>query len=588
MKVSDYIVKFLVEYKIDQVFSYIGKNAHICDSIDKDKAIQNIFTIHEQGAGFAADAYARVTSKTGVATVTSGPGGTNLVTAIADCYFDAIPTMFIVGDLPPDECRGDKCIRQFGFQETDMVSIVKPITKYAVAINDLKDLRYELEKAYFLSQEGRKGPVLISLPENLQFIQTYEPNQEKSFYDSDEYKKMIQNTHNHIDNEDIKTTVELIKKAERPVVLIGGGVRQSLGAGLELKQFLDKTNIPIVYSLMGKDVIRDDYKYNLGFIGNFGNRYSNLTVANADLLIVLGSRLDYLQTGRNIDTFAREAKIIQVDIDQFELGLRLHIDLPVLFDVKSFLQKLNKNNFTLNIDAWQNKVLQYKEKYPSEYGIDKKERIGNKIISKISEYLRDDDIICVDVGEHQMLVAQSLVTKGSQRILFSGGFGTMGFSLPAAIGATLGTGRRVIVISGDGGFQMNIQELEVLHRRNLPIKMFIINNASLHMVKLRQDTYLNGNRVGSQKDYSVPSLKKVGEAYRIKSHEVSNLNLNEVNEVIEKSLQNNEPELVDIKLEGPMTTVEPRLDFNRAFEDMRPYLKREELEDLMYIKSWNK
>ena len=583
MKVSDYVIEFLVQNKIDQVFSYIGKNAHLCDSIDKHDAINNVFTIHEQGAGFAADAYARVTGKTGVSTVTSGPGGTNLVTSIADCYFDAVPTMFIVGDLPPDECKGEKCIRQFGFQETDMVSIVKSITKYAVAIDDLHDLRYKLEKAYFLSQEGRKGPVLISLPENLQFKTEFYPDEENSFFDSDEYKKMIENTHHNIDR-DVETTAELINKAKRPVILIGGGVRQSLNADLELKQFLDKTNIPIVYSLMGKDVIKHDYTYNLGFIGSFGNRYSNLTLANADLLIVLGSRLDYLQTGRNIDTFAREAKIIQVDIDQHELGLRLHIDLPVLLDVKTFLNKLNKDNFTLSIDTWQEKVLQYKERYPSEYGIDKKVRIGNKIISELSQHLRDDDIICVDVGEHQMLVAQSLKMKGSQRVLFSGGFGAMGFALPAAIGATLGTGRRAVVISGDGGFQMNIQELEVLHRRNLPIKMFIIDNASLHMVKLRQDTFLKGNCVGSKKDYSVPSFKKVGEAYGIKSHEVSSSNIEEIREIINKSLQNDDCEIIDIQLEGSMTTVEPRLDFNRSFEDMSPYLSREELEERMVIK----
>lgn len=585
MKVSDYVTEFLVQNQIDKVFSYIGKNAHLCDSIDKHKAIENVFTIHEQGAGFAADAYARVTGKTGVATVTSGPGGTNLITSIADCYFDAIPTMFIVGDLPLDECKGDKCIRQFGFQETDIVSVVKPITKYAVAIDDLHNLRYKLEKAYFLSQEGRKGPVLVSLPEDFQYKTEFDPDKEKSFFDSDEYKILIQNTYDEDKiNRDVDIAVKLINKAKRPVILVGGGIRHSLDADFELKQFLDKTNIPIVYSLMGKDVIKDDYKYNLGFIGSFGNRYSNLTLANADLLLVLGSRLDYLQTGRNIDSFAKEAKIIQVDSDRNELALRLQIDLPVLSDLQNFLKKLNKNDFTLNIDSWQDKVLHYKERYPSEYDIDKKIKMGNKIVSEISGHLRNDDIICVDVGQNQMLVAQSLQTKGSQRVLFSGGFGSMGFALPAAIGASLGTGRRAIVISGDGGFQMNIQELEIIHRRNLPIKMFIIDNECLHMVKLRQDVYIEGEAVGSKKDYSVPSFKKIGEAYGIKSHEVPSLNIKDAGNIISNSLQNDDPEIIDIKLEESMTTVEPRLDFNRSFEDMSPYLDREELEEQMIVK----
>ena len=408
-----------------------------------------------------------------------------------------------------------------------------------------------------------------------------ELDMKNSFFNSDEYKKTIQKSDDNIEK-DIETTVELINKAKRPVILVGGGTRQSLNADLELKELLDKTNIPIVYSLMGKDVIKHDYTYNLGFIGNFGNRYSNFTLANADLLIVLGSRLDYLQTGRNIDTFARGAKIIQVDIDKHELGLTLHIDVPVLSDVKTFLNELNKNNFTLSIERWQEKVLQYKERYPSEYGIDGKIKIGNSIISEISKHLQDDDVICVDVGEHQMLVAQSLKLKAKQRVLFSGGFGSMGFALPAAIGTTLGTGKRAVVISGDGGFQMNIQELEVIHRRKLPIKIFIINNASLHMVKLRQDAYLEGNCVGSKKDYSVPNFKKVGEAYGIKSHEATEIQ--EINKIIKKSLQNDDCEIFDIQLEGSLTTVEPRLDFNRPFEDMSPYLDRAELEEQMVVK----
>jgi acetolactate synthase-1/2/3 large subunit len=578
MKVSDYISEFLVEQNIDKVFSYIGKNAHICDSIDKHEKIENIFTIHEQGAGFSAAAYARVTGKSGVVTVTSGPGATNIVTPLADCYFDSIPALYIVGDLSTDELKGSRAIRQFGFQETDMVKVVDEITKYAVNILELKDIRYEFEKAYFLSQHGRKGPVLISLPENLQFRDDFEPENEKSFFDSLEYKALIDNSPIEVSDKEINSVVELINSASRAVILVGGGVRLSDSRD-ELKKLLKKSQIPIVYSLMGKDSLSSDYKYNLGFIGNFGTRHANLTIANADLIIVLGSRLEILQTGRDIESFRGNAKVIQVDIDKNELGSRVDADLSVHADIKRFLKALNGKKVEPNLASWHKKVLEYKERYPCEYALDGSDRVGNILMKKISEHLDDDDVISVDVGEHQMLVAQSLDVKKNQRILFSGAFGAMGFALPAAIGAALATGKRAIVISGDGGLQMNIQELEVIKRRALPIKILVINNASLHMVKLRQDAYLEGNLVGSQKDYSVPSFKKIAEAYGIKSSEVT------VRDAIDKKiadcLKSSETELIDIEIPPEMTTVEPRLDFNRAFADMRPHLSREKFREEM-------
>jgi len=580
VKVSDYIVDFLLERDIDKVFSYIGKNAHICDSIDKAKDIENIFSIHEQGAGFSADAYARMTGKSAVVTVTSGPGATNVITSIADCYFDSIPSFYIVGDLSPNECKGSRPIRQFGFQETDIVELSKPITKYAVSITNLEELRYELEKAYFISQEGRKGPVLISLPETLQFLTNFEPKNEKSFFDSQEYTSYINKEKDIAFSETIiEETKALISKASRPLILVGGGVRLA-DASHELKQLLEQTNIPIVYSLMGKDAISDEYAYNLGFLGNFGTRHANLTIANCDLLIVLGSRLDNLQTGRKIETFAKNAKVIQVDIDKNELGIRMPIHLSIQSDLKNFLIQLNAQTFKLSLSTWHRYVLELKKKYPAEYALDGSKREGNQIIEQLSKHLKVDDSICVDVGEHQMLVAQSLKTKKGQRVLFSGAFGAMGFALPAAIGATLSNNKRAIVITGDGGFQMNIQELEVIKRRNLAIKIFVINNASLHMVKLRQDAYLESNHVGSKKDYSVPSFKKIAEAYGIKSHEASTIK--EIYDLIEKSLENDEPELLDIQISGEMTTVEPRLNFNRSFEDMRPYLERDELKKQMF------
>jgi len=582
MKVSDYVIEFLVQHDIDKVFGYIGgNNAHLFDSVDKHNAIELVNARHEQGAGFAAEGYARVTGKTGVATATSGPGGTNLITPIASCFLDSVPSLFIVGDINSFERDKSKGMRQIGFQDIDIASIVEPITKHTVFIDDIHNLRYELEKAYYLTQEGRKGPSLICIPVNFQYQTDYDPNQESSFFDSDEYHNMIQKEKMDINDQDIKTAVTFIEQAERPVILVGHGIKLS-NAESELYALLQKTNIPIVHSLMGKDIVKSNYTYNLGFIGRWGNRYGNLALANADLIIALGSRIDPLQTGRSKDGFSKHAKIIQVDIDPNELEARIPIALPVLGNVKEFLIKLNRHELNIDIDPWHTKVLDYKKRYPHQYEIDKTDKIGNQIISYISECSREGDIFTVDVGEHQMLAAQALDVKEGQRVLFTGGLGSMGFALPAAIGATLGSHQRTIVISGDGGLQMNIQELEVIHHRSLPIKIFVINNASLHMVSLMQNGFLEGRHVGTKEDYSAPDFKKVGEAYGIQSYQASDMD--EIKKLIAHCMQNDTPQIIDIQIPGEHMTVTPLLDYSRSFEDMSPYLDREELEVQMISK----
>ena len=577
MKVSDYVINFLAEKKIDKVFGYVGGAiAHLYDSLDKIEGIEIVNTIHEQSAGFAAEAYARVTGKTGVAIATSGPGATNLVTPIGSCFFDSVPTLFITGQVSTREYKYDNPARQIGFQETDIVSIVKPVTKYAVMIDDLRNLRYEMEKAYFISQEGRKGPVLIDIPSNLQF-QAFDPESEESFFESEEYRELL--AKEDIESE-IKKAAEMINHAKRPVILVGGGARIA-DAGAELGKLLKKTNIPVVYSLMGKDLVKESYKYNLGFIGGFGNRYGNLTLANSDLLIVLGSRLDGRQVG-NATTFAREAKIIQVDIDEHELGKKIDTDLLIQSDIKYALEKLNEQQMSCDIELWLEKVTEYKEKFSSTLDVDQKEIIPNKIMAQISQYLKENDIACVDVGQHQMWTAQSLDMRDNQRVLFSGGMGAMGFALPAAIGATLATGNRSIVIVGDGGFQMNIQELEIIKRRNLPIKVFIFNNVSLGMVRLQQETYNEENYIGTEKDYSAPNFKEIAAAYGIKSYEVSGMQA--INDRIKASLENDESEVIDIRLTESKNQLEPRLAIDRPMEDMLPLMGRDELEKLMLIK----
>ena len=576
IKVSDYIAEFLVDKKIDKVFGMIGGAvAHIYDSVDKYKEIEVINTIHEQAAGFAAEGYARVTGKSGVAIATSGPGATNLITAIGSCYFDSVPTLFITGQVNTYEYKYDKPVRQIGFQETDIVSIVKPIVKYAVMVNKASDIRYELEKAYFLSQNGRKGPVLIDVPMDIQRAEVNVSSLKKY-----QLKKNLTLSENDNINNKIKDVVSLLNNSKRLIVLVGGGVRLS-NAEKELLNWLKNYDIPVVYSLMGKDAIKSEYKHNLGLIGAYGNRYGNLAIANSDLLLVLGSRLDTRQTGTDIKTFARKAKIIQVDIDKHEVGFKVDLEIGINSDVKDFINCLSKEKLDLKLDKWLKTLHSYKKKFPTTVGIDNKPKIPNTVIDDISKYLASDEIIAIDVGQHQMWAAQSLITKNNQRVLFSGGMGAMGFALPAAIGASLALNKRIIVIAGDGGIQLNIQELEIIKRRNLPIKIFVLNNNNLGMVRQFQEIYFDKNYQGTVEDYSVPDLVSISRAYGINGRNI--IDRKEIHVNLKNIFSNDEPELINIIFEKKMTGVEPKLIVNKPMEDMYPFLEKDTLEELMII-----
>ena len=577
IKISDYIIEFLLSKNINKTFGYIGGAiAHIYHSIDKYKEMEIINCIHEQGAGFAAEGYARITGKSGVAFATSGPGATNLITPIGSCYFDSVPTMFITGQVNTYEYKYDKPVRQIGFQETDIVSIIKPIVKYAVMVDKVEDIRYELEKAYYLSQEGRKGPVLVDIPMNIQRTEV-DISSLKSFFDSNEYFEL---ENNKKEKNNIDEVINLLKESKRPIVLIGGGVRLS-NANVELLNYVEKYSIPVVYSLMGKDAISEDYKYNLGLIGSYGNRYGNLALANSDLILVLGSRLDTRQTGTSLDTFAREAKIIQVDVDKNELGSKIKIDIEINSDVKDFITTLNKYEINIDITEWLKKLKEYKNKFSSTVGFDNNLKIPNYVVSIISKYLQDEDI-CVDVGQHQMWTAQSLNIKATQRVLFSGGMGAMGFALPASIGACIGSNKRTVVIAGDGGIQMNIQELEVINRRKLPIKIFVLNNKNLGMVRQFQELYFDKKYLGTIDDYSVPNLVDIAKAYAIKARKIDDISKLEIE--LKDIFSSNEPELINIELPVEMTTVEPKLIVNKPIEDMHPFISKDELSSLMIIK----
>lgn len=579
MKASDYICHLITENKIEMVFGYIGGTiTHLIDSIAKSDSIEMVNAITEQGAGFAAEGYSRATGKTGIAIATSGPGATNLITAIGSCYFDSSPTMFITGQVNTYEYKYDQPVRQVGFQETEIKKIVEPITKYSVLVDSVETLRFELEKGFFLAQHNRKGPVLLDIPMDIQ-RQDIDFKHQKSFYDSNEYKLLsVQQPDLSEVIDDLISSIEL---SERPIILAGGGV--CVGGARDLfSDFIRKTNIPVVYSLMGKDSISDDYKYNLGLIGCYGNRYSNMALANSDLLIVLGSRLDSRQTGTDTKTFARSAKIFQIDIDPTELCRTLKHAIPVHADLKYFLSELNLCPLSHKKEgAWHKRLLEYKKKYPSTRSINKTEKVPNKIIEIISNNLKDNDIICVDVGQHQMWTAQTARVKTRQLYLFSGGMGAMGFAMPVAIGASLSSTRRCIVITGDGSMQMNIQELEVIKRRKIPVKIIIMNNSCLGMVRQFQELYFNKRYMSTVDDYSAPDFTRIADAYGLDSETI---NIKDgYDKHIKKFLSDDTPGVMNVILPQRMTEVEPKLIINHSIEDMYPFLSREELSDMMMI-----
>lgn len=571
MKASDFIVEKILENGTDKIFGYIGGMVtHLADSIFQNKNIEMVNAIHEQGAGFMAEGYARNTQKTGVAIATSGPGATNLLTPIASCYYDSTPTLFITGQVNTYEYKKFPEIRQCGFQETNVVAMAKPVTKYAAIVKDIEDLRYELEKCLYLAQNGRKGPVLLDIPMNIQRTDA-DFSKMKSFFAAEEEKPFQKN---------LEDLVQKLSSASRPVVLVGGGVRLS-EATTELEEFLAKTNIPVVQSLMGLDSISSDYKYNLGLIGAYGNRYGNFTIANSDLILVLGSRLDLRQIGADAKTFARNAEIIQVDIDTNELNCVNLNKIKIEADLRIVLTALNQQIFDIQISDWQKQVLDWKVNYPSTKSIDGTVLIPNDIISKVFENLAPSDTISVDVGQNQMWVAQSASVKKGQRIFFSGGLGSMGFALPCAIGAAI-EGQRAIVISGDGGFQMNIQELEIIKRRNLPVKIIVLNNQSLGMVRQFQEIYFEGRLQSTVEDYSAPDFAKVSESYGIKAQ---NMNTTEItDETFKAFFSNNDPELLNINLEQK-TDLQPRVMFGQPIENMHPFLSEEDFSKNMIIES---
>lgn len=572
MKVSDYIVAFLERKGVTCVFELSGGMiAHLLDSFGKFKKIQVVSMHHEQGAAFAADAYGRMTGVPGVALATSGPGATNLLTGVGSCYFDSSPAVFITGQVNRHEQKGDRPIRQMGFQETDIVNIAGPITKAAWKIQTPEEIPKMLEHAFDLANEGRPGPVLLDVPMDVQ---------RSEISDDPTSQTGPLPVSASLDESFWNRLGEQMRLAQRPLILVGGGVRSGLATEL-LREFAAQSGVPVVHSLMGVDVLPYSNPLRVGMIGSYGNRWVNWAVGTSDFLLVLGSRLDVRQTGSQTESFKGERIIFHIDCDAGEINNRIIGCESAVCQLKDFLavgiKKLPGFKLVERPD-WLAQIEARRREWPDVREITNASGVNpNEFMHSLSQASSRACAYVVDVGQHQMWAAQSLELNGRQRFLTSGGMGSMGFGLPAAIGAAFACPKEpVVVIAGDGGFQCNIQELQTVKRNQLPLKIVIINNHCLGMVRQFQESYFDSRFQSTMWGYSAPDFVKVAEAYGIPGRRIAS-----PAEVAEALRWLWADPLASVLLEVDIATtvnVYPKMAFGRPITEMEPFFKPKEME----------
>jgi acetolactate synthase-1/2/3 large subunit len=572
MKVSDYIVLFLRQQGIKHIFGYIGGMiTHLVDSIDKIEGIDYIQTYHEQTAAIAAEGYSIETNNFGVAISTSGPGVTNMMTGIADAYFDSIPTLFISGQVNTSEYKYDKPIRQQGFQEMDVVSVCKPITKYAVLVDDAKKIRYELEKAISIAKEDRGGPVILDIPMDIQRIEI-NPDKLESYFKKEK----------SFNNCNIDEVIKQIESSRKPIIIIGSGCRKVTKNKLET--LLEKYKIPVVCSLLGKGQVNEENKLFLGMIGSYGVRAANIALAKSDLIISIGSRLDTRQTGANLLVFETK-KIIQIDIDKNELeNHRLKNRICVNCGSENLINKLLKEKIDFNENKnWSDYIVYLKNNYSQEKEIERfvENKMPYKSIQILNKYSKENDIFTVDIGQNQMWAAQTLLLKKGQSFVTSGGLAPMGFSIPSAIGISFADPkRRVFAIVGDGGFMMSEQSLFIVSQYNLPIIIILLNNTSLGMITQFQQLYFNSNMSGTTEKggYKSGDFNKLSNAHGLDYFLIEEKDLD--NKEYIENIFSKINAVVEFKING-LTSVYPKLEFNQPIYNPIPYLPEEELKGLI-------
>lgn len=585
MTVSEYIMDFLVNKGANKIFMITGGQAMwLDDAVFKNKKIKYICTHHEQAAGMAAEAYGRITGKLGIALVTAGPAAINVLNGVVGGWTDSSPMLVISGQAPLSyvQYQQKNKIRQYGIQGINIKPIMEKVVKFFVTVDDPSLIKYYMQKAYYLATSGRKGPVWIDVPLDIQnttvpekFLKEFTPEKEKN----DNILKIK-----------VAKTLALIKKSERPIILAGQGIRSGKAVN-EFYKLIDKMPIPVLTSRLGIDLINSDHKLYIGRPGNYGERAAHFAIQNSNLIIVLGSRLATALVGHNPKDFGRNAKKIVVDIDEEELNKpSVDIYLKINSDIKIFLNELLKQIKPIklpNFKKWIDKCNEWKIKYPVVLDEYKKDKPINSyyFTEQLSKLANAKDMVMVDTGSCFHIVCQTWKIKKGQRFLTTGGISSMGYWV-ASIGACVANNyKNTIVITGDGSLQMNIQEFATIKHNNLPIKTFIFNNNGYLLIRQTQKNFMEGRLIGESPDTGVwcPDSLKIANAYGIKAIRIDSLN--NIENKIKEVLNYPGPVICEV-ITSPWQLIIPRTASSKntegklipkPYEDMFPFLSKEEL-----------
>ncbi len=602
-KLSDYLVQFVADQGVQHVFLVTGGGAmHLNESLSRCKSIEPVCNSHEQASAICAEAYAKATNSLGVAMVTTGPGGTNAVTGVAGAWLDSTPVLFISGQVKrPDrmfDAEGKPLgMRQLGVQEVDIVSIVRPIAKYAVTVLDPCSIRYHLEKAVYLARTGRPGPVWIDVPLDVQAFPLDDLSALKGFDPAQEGPPDADATTAIQDQ--VRQTIAALNKSERPLLFAGNGIRLAR-AEKEFHELRQLLNIPIAATWCAADLVPSDEPLYVGRPGSVAARGANFALQNCDFLLAMGVRLDFAITGYAPDKLAREAHKVVVDIDAAELAkLHPHMQQPVRADARAFLTEMLRQRDAIrprDRAAWDRRCADWKTRYPvvTEEHRNPDTQVSIYHLAEIigTETNANDQLVSGSSGAGIEIFLLACPTRTGQRIYHTAGLGSMGFGLPMSIAVCLAAGRRqTICVDGDGGFQFNIQELETVARLNLPIKFFVLNNDGYASIRASQKNYFGQESIGcdASTGLTVPDLAKVAAAYGIKSARI--VDQRNLRQHVRAVLDTPRPVLCDVHV-IPDETRAPRLSstqkpdgtfVSRPLEDLWPFLDRKEFLENMIV-----
>ena len=601
-RLADYIADFLVEHGVTDCFSVVGGGAmHLNDAFGHKAGLKVTYNHHEQACAMAAEAYARLDNRIAAVCVTTGPGGTNALTGVVGGWLDSIPMFVISGQVRYDTTSRYALsytkipLRSMGDQEYDIVKSAAPMTKYAVMVEDPRQIRYILEKAWHLATTGRPGPVWIDVPVDYQgcFIETDDLTAYDSSDDDDDLPPPV-------DDYTLRTVIDKIKTAKRPVFHAGYGIRLSGGYNI-FRSVAEKLNIPVVTYWNAVDLIEDEHPLYCGRAGNMGDRAGNWAIQNADLILAVGTRISIRQVGYNWKTWARAAEVIMVDIDKAEMRKpTLHIDMPIWADAKDFLKRMDDciSGQVYRGEEWISICRGWKENYPvvrqAYYDESRPEVNVYAFVRYLSSKLPENSLTAVSNGACCVVGSQAYVIKKGSRMANNSAIASMGYGLPAAIGTCLGGGRRsTICLEGDGSIMMNLQELQTIITNNLPIKIFLINNNGYHSIRITQtNLFGDHSRVGigpESGDLSFPEFSKIADAFGYKYFSAHNNR--EMKEVVDKVIDMDGPLFAEIftdtqQVWEPKSSTKKLPDgtlVSPPLEDMAPFLAREELERNMFI-----